>query len=65
MRPLRQWLSRAARGVAAAGRFAVSDGLLLAGGGTIAYGAWLTFEPAGFVIAGLELALFGWFVGGK
>jgi hypothetical protein len=31
----------------------VPDVLLVGGAASVAYGAWLTFPPAGFVLAGL------------
>lgn len=34
------------------------DVLMLAGAGGLSYGAWLIFEPAGFLVAG-TLALIG------
>lgn len=33
------------------------DVLLIAGAGSLSYGAWLAYPPAGFIIAGL-LAIF-------
>ena len=30
----------------------VPDIIMLAGAGSIAYGAWLVFEPAGFMVGG-------------
>jgi hypothetical protein len=34
------------------------DALLLGGAGALAYGAWLIYQPAGFIVAG-ALALLG------
>lgn len=34
---------------------AVIDGSILAGGGLLTYGAYLTYAPAGFIVAGLLL----------
>lgn len=52
------------RGVRAVVGFLTSDGLIVAGGGLIAYGAAMVYEPAGVMVLGLEFGLFGWFVGG-
>lgn len=31
---------------------ALPDVLLIAGAGGLSYGAWLTYQPAGFIVAG-------------
>lgn len=31
----------------------IPDVLLVAGAGSVSYGAWLAWEPAGFLVAGL------------
>lgn len=36
------------------------DALLIAGAGGIAYGAWLVYEPAGFIVGGVLVLLAGW-----
>ena len=47
------------------GAILISDGFILIGAAATAYGAWLAFEPAGFMVGGSALAAFGWFVGGR
>lgn len=45
-------------GAAAARAFVVStapDGLLIAGAAAISYGAWLIYEPAGYIAGGVLL----------
>jgi hypothetical protein len=41
------------------------DLLLYAGAGSVSYGAWLWFEPAGFLTAGTLLLAFGYLTAGK
>lgn len=36
------------------------DTLLLAGAGCVAYGAWLIYPPAGFIVGGLLLLVGGY-----
>lgn len=57
-------MSRLRDAAVLAGRFLVSDGLIVIGGGLIVYGFWMVSEPAGYIVAGAEFGLFGWFVGG-
>lgn len=33
----------------------LKDGAGIAGAGLLAYGAWLIYEPAGFIVGGLQL----------
>jgi hypothetical protein len=37
----------------------IPDVFLIAGAGAISYGAWLIYEPAGFVVAGLLALIAG------
>ena len=37
------------------------DALMIAGAGGISYGAWLVYEPAGFIVGGLMAMAAGWF----
>lgn len=37
----------------------VRDGMILVGAGLVAYGAWLAWPPAGFIVAGLGLLVPG------
>lgn len=30
-----------------------ADGLFVAGGGAVSYGAWLVYAPAGFIVGGV------------
>lgn len=48
-------LSGAINQVLAAARSSIPDVLMLAGAGGLAYGAWLIYAPAGFIVAGLLL----------
>lgn len=36
------------------------DALLIAGAGGVAYGAWLVYAPAGFIVGGLLAMAAGW-----
>lgn len=36
------------------------DALLIAGAGGVAYGAWLVYEPSGFIVGGLLVMVAGW-----
>ncbi|PKM30222.1 MAG: hypothetical protein CVV07_07335 [Gammaproteobacteria bacterium HGW-Gammaproteobacteria-11] len=36
----------------------------LAGAALLAYGAWLIYNPAGFIVMGLLLLAFAWLLGG-
>lgn len=36
------------------------DGIGIAGGGLVVYGAWLVFAPAGFIVAGAILCFAAW-----
>lgn len=59
-------LSRLRSGIRAAGRRIPSllvDGIGFVGAGSIAYGAWLIYVPAGFLVGGLEAMLFALMVG--
>ena len=38
----------------------VRDAIGLAGAGLVAHGAWLVYEPAGFIVAGLLLIAAAW-----
>lgn len=31
----------------------IRDGMAIAGASSIAYGAWLVYQPAGFIVAGM------------
>lgn len=42
----------------------LADVLLLAGVGLVSYGAWLVYEPAGFIVGGL-ISLAGSFLAAK
>lgn len=35
----------------------------LAGAGLVSYGAWLVFEPAGFIVGGVFLLAAAWLLG--
>lgn len=38
---------------------AIPDLLIVAGAGSVSYGAWLIYAPAGFVVGGLLALAFG------
>jgi hypothetical protein len=55
---MNQFLQTLQRGTAAARASLVNvvpDGLLLGGAAAISYGAWLIYEPAGFISGGVLL----------
>ena len=37
----------------------LTDGLALAGAGLVAYGSWLAWPPAGYIVGGLALIAWG------
>lgn len=41
----------------------LSDAAILAGAGLAAYGAYLAYEPAGFLVAGMEMMALGLIAG--
>lgn len=54
--------ARAARGLRGLAKVAASwspDALMAAGAGGIAYGTWLIYQPAGFIVGGLLLLTAG------
>jgi hypothetical protein len=54
----RRALTRLGRAIARRLPHVIADGLGFAGAGTIAYGAWLIYVPAGFLVGGaLAMAL--------
>lgn len=48
--------------VASAARDWLPDALMVAGAGAVSSGAWLIYEPAGFIVGGAFLLGFGWIV---
>lgn len=38
------------------------DALMVAGAGGISYGAWLVYQPAGYIVGGMFSAAAGWFL---
>lgn len=59
---LQQIAARAARGLRGLGKTAADwspDALMAAGAGGISYGAWLVYEPAGFIVGGVLLLIAG------
>jgi hypothetical protein len=36
------------------------DAFMLAGGAAVAYGAWMIYQPAGFIVGGLLTLAAGW-----
>lgn len=46
--------------IATAARGAVPDVLMLGGAASVSYGAWMVYQPAGFVTAGLFALAGGW-----
>lgn len=46
-----------ARGALALVPVLLRDLIALAGAGSVAYGTWLIFEPAGFIVGGLLLIM--------
>jgi hypothetical protein len=54
----RRALGRTGRAIASRVPHVIADGLGFAGAGAIAYGAWLIYVPAGFLVGGaLAMAL--------
>ncbi|MDU4255571.1 hypothetical protein [Pseudomonas sp.] len=43
----------------------IADGLGLAGAASLAYGSWLVFKPAGFIVAGVLLLVAAWLTAGS
>lgn len=37
------------------------DAMMVAGTGVVSYGAWLVYEPAGFIVGGVLLLVGGYF----
>lgn len=60
-------ISEQLRAGAAAAAGWVPDALMVAGSGSVAYGASLVYVPAGYIVAGLFLLAGGWLAarGGK
>jgi len=58
---LRKALASAARRVP----HVIADGLGFAGAGAIAYGAWLIYAPAGFLVGGVLLMALSVLIGRK
>jgi hypothetical protein len=55
---LRRATARTGRAIASRTPHVIADGLGFAGAGAIAYGAWLIYVPAGFLVGGaLAMAL--------
>ncbi|MEH6564633.1 MAG: hypothetical protein V7756_04830 [Halopseudomonas sp.] len=42
----------------------VADAGGVIGAGALSYGAWLVYQPAGFIVCGLLLLAFAWLMGG-
>ena len=60
--------ARLRKALASAGRcapHAIADGLGFAGAGAIAYGAWLIYAPAGFLVGGMLLMALSMLIGRK
>jgi hypothetical protein len=60
--------ARQRRALAAAARrvpHVIADGLGFAGAGAIAYGAWLIYAPAGFLVGGVLLMALSILIGRK
>ena len=58
-------LRKALASVARRAPHVVADGLGFAGAGAIAYGAWLIYAPAGFLVGGVLLMALSMLIGRK
>lgn len=54
------WLGRVKTTALAAWAAAGADALLIGGACLVAHGAWLVYEPAGFIVGGSMLMAVGW-----
>lgn len=57
MNGLKATIKRAAGGLSDM----LPDAMLIAGGGLVSYGAYMVYEPAGYMVCGAFLLLAGWF----